>query len=135
MIMKKQLLYRELAKYYDAIYARKNYEDEIAIINKMITKYKKSKGKDLLEVGCGTGHHIQYFRKRFSCTGIDINQGMLTVAKKKFKDITFKEADMINFNLNRKFDIITCLFSSICYVKTYANLHKTINNFAKHMKT
>jgi ubiquinone/menaquinone biosynthesis C-methylase UbiE len=88
----------------------------------------------LLEVACGTGHHLEYLKQNFSCTGIDINQGILDVAKKKFKDITFKKADMINFNLNEEFDVITCLFSSISYVKTYANLKKTINNFSKHLK-
>ena len=42
---------------------------------------------------------------------------------------------MVNFTLNKKFDIITCLFSSIGYVKTYANLQKTIKNFANHLHT
>jgi len=67
--------------------------------------------------------------------GIDLNQGILDVAKKNFKNVVFKKADMINFNLNKKFDVITCLFSSIGYVKTYQNLEKTMKNFAKHLKT
>ena len=41
---------------------------------------------------------------------------------------------MISLDLNKKFDIITCLFSSIGYVKTYANLEKSITSFAKHLK-
>jgi len=42
---------------------------------------------------------------------------------------------MVSLHLNKKFDIITCLFSSIGYVKTYANLEKSMNSFAKHLKT
>ncbi len=73
--MKKQSLYRELAEYYDLIYARKNYKKEIEKINKLIVKHKKSGGKSLLEVACGIGNHLQYFKQNFSCTGTDINQG------------------------------------------------------------
>lgn len=133
--MKKQLLYQNLAKYYDLIYSWKDYQKEVEKIEKLISKYKKSKGKELLEVACGSGHHLKYFKRKFSCTGIDLNEGILDVAEKKLKNVTFKKVDMINFKLNKKFDIITCLFSSIGYVKTYENLRKTINNFARHLKT
>lgn len=133
--MKKQSLYRELAKYYDLLYAWKNYKKDVDKINKLIAKYKKSEGKYLLDVACGTGQHLKYLQEKFFCMGIDVNQGILDVAKKKLKNVTFKKANMIDFKLNKKFDIITCLLSSIGYVKTYENLRKTINNFAKHLKT
>ncbi len=133
--MEKTSIYRELAKYYDLIYSSKDYKKEADIIHKLITKYKKTNGNALLEVACGTWHHLQYFKQNFSCMGIDLNQGILDVAKKNFKNVVFKKADMINFNLNKKFDVITCLFSSIGYVKTYQNLEKTMKNFAKHLKT
>ena len=32
---------------------------------------------------------------------------------------------MIDMDLGKKFDVITCLFSSIGYVKTYSNLEQT----------
>lgn len=133
--MKKQALYRELAPYYDLIYAWKNYKKEVDEIYKLIAEYKKSNGKDLLEVACGTGRHLQYFKQKFFCTGTDINQGILNVAKKKIKTVTFKKTNMVNMKLNKKFDVITCLFSAIGYVKTYQNLQKTLKNFAKHLKT
>lgn len=133
--MEKKSIYRELAKYYDLIYSFKDYKKESNKIYKLITKYKKSNWNSLLEVACGTWHHLQYFKQYFSCTGVDLNQGILEVAKKKLKDIIFKKADMINLNLNKKFDVITCLFSSIGYVKTHTNLKKTIKNFSKHLKT
>jgi hypothetical protein len=40
---------------------------------------------------------------------------------------------MIAFNLGRKFDLITCLFSSIGYVKTLENLSKAITSMADHL--
>lgn len=133
--MKKQVLYRELAKYYDLVYLWKDYKKEAEKIKKIISKHKKSEGKELLDVACGTGKHLKYLKNSFSCTGTDINTQILRVAKKNVKGIVFKKADMITLNLDKKFDVITCLFSSIGYVRTYSNLRKTINNFGKHLKT
>ncbi len=132
--MKNQMLYREFAKYYDLIYSRKDYKKEANKIDKLIHKYKKSSGKSLLEIACGTGNHLRYFRKKYFCTGTDLSQGMLAVARKKIKGVAFRKANMINFNLHKTFDIIVCLFSSIGYVKTYGNLRKTIKSFSRHMK-
>ena len=133
--MADQAIYRDLAMYYDLIYTWKDYKTEADTIKQLIATYQKSDGNTLLEAACGTWHHLEYFQKDFVCTGVDINQWILNVAKKKHKKIVFKKADMISLDLNKKFDIITCLFSSIGYVKTYANLEKTMNSFAKHLKT
>ena len=127
-------MYKELANYYDLIYYWKDYKTEADTIKKLIKRYKKSDEKRLLDVGCGTGMHIKYFKDDFSCTGIDINNEMVEVAKSKVNDVIFQQGDMINFNLKTSFDVILCLFSSIGYVKTYSNLEKTITNFAIHLK-
>lgn len=132
--MKNQLLYTELAKYYDSIYHWKNYKKEANKIKRLISKYKKSDGKSLLDVACGTGNHLKFLKNNFSCIGIDINIGILKVTRKNVDNVIFKQANMINFNINKKFDVILCLFSSIGYVKTYSNLRKTIKNFARHLK-
>jgi SAM-dependent methyltransferase len=133
--MKKQILYSELAGYYDLLYSFKDYEKEALRIKKLIAKYKKSKGNELLDVACGTGHHLKHLKEDFSCTGVDINEEILNVARKNVEGVVFKRADMITFNLDKKFDVITCLFSSIGYVKTYSNLRRTIRNLAKHLRT
>lgn len=132
--MKKQLLYRELARYYDLIYSFKDYRKEVVRIKALISKYKKSEGKDLLDVACGTGHHLNYLKEEFSCMGVDISNEILKIARNNVKGVVFKQADMMTLNLGREFDVITCLFSSIGYLKTYANLRKTVRNFSKHLK-
>jgi SAM-dependent methyltransferase len=131
--MVKQLLYRDLAKYYDKLYHFKNYKKESEALIKLISKNIKIKGKDLLEVGCGTGHHMQYLKKKYICFGTDINKEILDLAKKKHKNVKFKKADMINMKLSKKFDVIISMFSAIGYVKTLSNLKKTIMNFSKHL--
>jgi len=131
--MKKQMLYKELAEYYDLIYSWKNYKEEVSILKKIITKSKKSKGKRLLDVACGTGQHLRYLKSAFSCTGIDLNKGIVNVAKRKLRGVDFRTGDMLTFNLKQKYDVIICLFSSIGYVKTYQNLKRVIENLARHL--
>ncbi len=48
--MPKQILYTDLARYYDLIYSWKDYQKEAATIRRLIAKHKRSKGNDLLEV-------------------------------------------------------------------------------------
>ncbi|MBI3035816.1 class I SAM-dependent methyltransferase [Candidatus Woesearchaeota archaeon] len=133
--MKKQMLYHELAKYYDMIYSWKDYKKEAHLIKKLVSRHKKSKGSELLDVACGTGGHLKYLKNSFSCIGIDKNKEMLNIAKKKVRGVIFKQVDMINFTLNKKFDVIICLFSSIAYLKTYQNLEKSLKHFHKHLKS
>lgn len=132
--MKKLKMYSSLAKYYHLVYHDKDYEKEAKIIKKLISRYKKSNGKYLLDVACGTGHHLKYLKSDFSCTGVDASTEMLEIARSKVKGVVFKKYQMASFNLNKKFDVITCLFSSIGYVKNYSNLRKTIFNFSNHLK-
>jgi len=127
-------MYKKLAKYYDLIYHWKDYEKESYSIKELVKKYKKSDGNKLLDVGCGTGKHIEQFKDDFSCTGIDINNEMVEVAQTKFKDVFFHQGDMVDFNLKTEYDVILCLFSAIGYVKTYSNLEKTMLNFGNHLK-
>ncbi|MFX0005107.1 MAG: class I SAM-dependent DNA methyltransferase [Promethearchaeota archaeon] len=128
------MMYKELAKYYDLIYSWKDYKEEVKSIKKLINQYKISEENELLDVGCGTGKHLEYLKDDFSCIGSDINTEMLDVARQKVSGVTFIEADMITLDLNKKFDVIISLFSSIGHVKTYDNLEQTLQNFSKHLK-
>jgi len=131
--MSKQLLHGELAKYYDRVYSFKDYLDEAVRIQNLIMKYLESGGNTLLDVACGTGLHLKHLKDDFSCTGVDVSKAMLKIARKNVQGVTFKEADMATLKLGKQFDVITCLLSSIGYVKTYANLKRTIQNFSKHL--
>ena len=128
-------MYKEFAKVYDLIYSFINYQKASKKLIRLIKKYKKSSGNQLLDVACGTGTHLFYLQDKFSCTGIDLNNEILEIARKKVKKANFIQADMITMNLNKKFDIIICLFSSIGYAKTYENLKSTINNFSNHLNS
>ena len=128
-------MFSKSAQYYDEIYgsAGKDYSVEVNSLNKIIQKYKHTNGNRLLDVACGTGVHAGLLSKYYKVEGLDLDAQMLRVAKKKHPKIRFHQGNMIDFNLRRQFDIVTCLFSSIGYVRTKSNLNKAIKNMSDHL--
>jgi SAM-dependent methyltransferase len=122
------------ARYYDQIYLkRKNYESESEVVENTIRRFRRKPSKTLLDVGCGTGEHLKYLSRHFRCTGLDISEEMIDTARAKVPNAKFTVADMVDFRLQDKFDVITCLFSSIGYVQNYRNLARTLRNFYDHL--
>lgn len=132
--MNDQDMYKNLAKYYDKIYHLKDYEKEVKALKKIISENKNTTGNNLLDCACGTGSHLKFFTDEYICTGIDLNSRMLDIAKNKGIKANFIQANMIHLDLGKKFDVITCLFSSIGYIVSKEDVKKTIAGFAAHLK-
>lgn len=132
--MTKEQLYKKFAKYYDKLYSEKDYEKEVEFIEWAIKNHKKSKGKWLLDVACGTGGHAILLKKKYTVYGIDISSEMLKIARKKVKGVKFSKGDMKKLDLKEKFDVIICMFSSINYNTDYKELERTLRNFYSHLK-
>jgi len=64
---------------------------------------------------------------------LDINAEMIKTAKLKVPNARFRIADMTNFRLKEKFDVIMCLFSAIGYVQSFRKLVITLRNFNNHL--
>lgn len=127
--------YEKQAVYYDAIYRAqgKDYKKEATQIHAVVEKHRKSPGNTLLDVGCGTGGHFSFLKEWFSVEGLDIDEDMLKVARLRFPDGTFNQGDMVDFQLGRQFDAITCLFSAIGYTKTADNMRAAVKNMGQHL--
>lgn len=125
-----QGLYGKFAKYYDRIYEFKDYKQEAETIAKLINKYKISEGNKLLDLGCGTAKHLQYLTK-YECTGVDLSEELLEIAKVNVPDSRFICDDMRRFETDEKYDVIISLFSSIGYMTTIEDLTKMIQKMRK----
>ncbi len=125
--------YAKFARIYDLIYSFKNYQAEADRLHAIVSTYKRSPGNTLLDVACGTGAHIAFLRRQYAVEGLDLSRGMLKIARQRFPGIAFHQGDMLDFDLGRKFDVATCLFSAIGYVKTAPGLRKAVANMARHL--
>jgi len=126
-------MFSKTARYYDKIYSIKDYQIETQCLIAVIHQNLRSGGNRLLDVACGTGCHIEHLKKHFEVEGLDISEELLELARQRNPGVLFHHADMVNFALGRQFDIVTCMFSSIGYVRTIENLRRAINCMAQHI--
>ncbi|MEO8445844.1 MAG: class I SAM-dependent methyltransferase [bacterium] len=125
-------MYNKSAKFYDALYHFIDYKTSSDRLREIINAYNPD-AKTLLDTACGTGKHIGHLKEHFKTEGLDINGELLEIARIRNPGSIFHEFDMTDFELNKKYDVITCLFSSIAYVKTPENLYKAVSSMEKHL--
>ena len=77
-------LYNNLASNYDnLVFTDKDYIAYKKIPKWMIKSFKLRKKIEILDLGCGTGlSSLEYFKKGYLITGIDISPKMIELAKK-----------------------------------------------------
>lgn len=122
------------ASFYDALYSFKDYAAAASKLQQILDR-EAAGATRLLDVGCGTGRHLELLKGRFQVEGVDLNPTMLEVARERCPDVPFHEADMADFSLEGHFDIVTCLFSSIAYVRTEERMRSSILCMRKQLNT
>ena len=121
--------------FYDAIYdTMKDYAREAQQIHALIQQHQQSSGNALLDVACGTGRHIPFLQRHYTVEGLDLDEHMLALARKRNPGVLFHLADMVDFDLGHQFDAIVCLFSSIGYTKTLARLNQALQTMRRHLR-
>jgi SAM-dependent methyltransferase len=127
-------MFSQTAQYYDTIYlAMKDYGTEAETLTTFIHQYRRSTGNRLLDVACGTGLHLSYLKQHFKVEGLDLDEQLLAIARQRHPEVPLHHADMIGFDLGHTFDVVTCLFSAIGYVKTLENLSRAVQCMAHHL--
>ncbi len=126
-------MFERSARVYDLLYSFKDYEVEARDLVRLI--HERNPGAtSLLDVACGTGKHLELLRGDFSdVAGVDLNAELLAIAQERLPDVPFTEADMRTFDLGRTVDAVTCLFSSVGYLRDEADLAEAIARMAAHL--
>ncbi len=130
--------YNELAWTDKILAPPDNYREEtsfyIKILNKILSKEMSKQPSTMLHLGCGAGAHDYHFKRYFQITGVDISEGMLTIARERNPQVKYIKGDMRAVNLNRKYDIVI-IPDSIMYMVTLTDLREAISNAVCHLKT
>jgi len=121
------------ARIYDAVYSWKDYAGEAARVHELV-QARKPGAATLLDVACGTGTHLAELRRWYRCEGLDLDADLLAVARERLPDVSLHEGDMRDFDLGRRFDAVTCLFSSIGYLMTAEALEAAVAGMARHLE-
>lgn len=113
-----------------------DYSDLIHVTHRLVFVYTQNKKEvDLLEIGCGTGNILKTLPKNFQIYGLDVSADMVEIAKKKIKHGTFWQADMTQFSISKKFDVILCIFDTINHLNHFSQWEHTFQRAAKHLKS
>jgi len=114
-------MFIDSAELYDAIYSFKNYARECDQLHNLINALVPGT-RTILDVACGTGEHAKFLKEHYAIDGVDINESYLRAARQKNPSGSYVCADMMNFDLGRTYDVVTCLFSAIGIAKTFHRL-------------
>jgi SAM-dependent methyltransferase len=94
---------------------------------------KRIDGKKILDYGCGKGDFYQFLKENnlsVHYTGFDINEGLISLAKRKFPECVFKVFDIECDPLDENFDYI---FLCGVYNLKVQGLRETIENTLKKL--
>lgn len=126
--------YSDAAEFYDLLYeGEKDYAAEANLLASLIRE-RAPRAESLLDVGCGTGSHARaLIDAGFTVDGVDLEPVFIELARAKCPEGTFYVGDMTDFELPRRYDVVTCLFSSIGYVQSETALRRAIMGMRDHL--
>jgi SAM-dependent methyltransferase len=125
-------VFTESARFYDALYGFKDYDAAVRYLRAVLDETAPDAGS-VLDVGCGTGRHLELLRDRYEVEGLDVNPDLLDVARERCPGVRLHVGDMADFELERRFDVVTCLFSAIAYVRTPARMRAAVRCMRAHL--
>lgn len=127
-------LYNELAEHYERIDGRESedIEADVRAVTEIAKQFKQTDNDQLLDIGCGTGQHLRYLETVYSCVGVDANYGVLERARETTATVTFREQKMSELDIEDTFGIVTCLYNTIGYARSEANLRQAIERMYDH---
>ncbi len=132
--------YRRFARYYDTIYRDLvDYDGDVRFLEAVFTRFRSTRPRNLLDLGCGTGNHaIPLARRGYAVTGIDLSPAMLALAREKAARakarIRFAAADMRSFELGETFDAVVCMFGAFGYVLTSRDVLRCLRHVRRHLE-
>jgi ubiquinone/menaquinone biosynthesis C-methylase UbiE len=124
--MSTNALYTDLSDYYDLMCVDINYQEQSSLVRRLQQLFG-NKGATHLDLACGTGPHVRHFMDfGYKCSGLDINQPMLDLAKQRCPEAQFSLQNMCDFEVDEPFDLITCFLYSIHYCDDINRLKECI---------
>jgi SAM-dependent methyltransferase len=126
-------VFSKSARLYDALYSFKDYAAEAERVHAIIQE-RAPGARTLLDVACGTGKHLAELSRWYEVEGVDIEPAFVEIARQRLPGVTVHEADMLDFDLGRRFDVVTSLFSSIGYARTAERLRDAAVAMARHLE-
>ncbi len=126
--------YEEFSEIYDALIDDIDYNRWVNFIMDKLN----DKSRNILEAACGTGNvTIKLAQNDYNITAFDLSQEMLVKAYlklKKYNNVRLLNQNMINFQIDKKFDAVICCCDGVNYLKNEEEALNFFNLAYMHLK-
>ena len=126
--------YDIFSKYYDTFTENVDYKGKTEHICEIFKRYDQLPTL-LLEVGCGSGNFSTcFYKKGIDVIGVDISEGMLSVAKEKAEkekqDILYLNQSASELDLYGTVDGAVCLLDTVNHIVNKKELQQSFNKIS-----
>jgi ubiquinone/menaquinone biosynthesis C-methylase UbiE len=129
--------YDKLSRFYDVGWSDFSIQ-YTGLINELLQE-RGIKHARILDIACGTGSlALELAQQGHNVCGTDLSSEMIGIAKKKTKglsNLTFAVRDMTVFNSRDSFDMITCTYDSINYLRRLYDVRRMLSGVASVLDT
>jgi SAM-dependent methyltransferase len=122
--------YDRLARFYDAI--MDDPEPRAARVLDLIDRHRPGP-ESVLELACGTGSILARLGGVTHRTGLDRSAAMLAQARAKLPGVELVEGNMASFRLDRRFDVVVCVFDSLNHLLDFGDWESTFASVHDHL--
>jgi len=135
-------MFQQYARYYDLLYADKDYDGEAAFVADIIRRQNPD-AKSILELGSGTGlHAMALARQGYSVTGFDLSPEMTIQARNRLSktvlpqgvSVSFEKGDIRTLRLPRRFDAAISLFHVMSYQTNNSDIEACLTTAFMHLE-
>jgi SAM-dependent methyltransferase len=125
----------QYAKYYDALYADKDYASESRYVHDLLRRYLGDRSLSILEFGSGTGKHaVELCHLGNSVLGVEPSNQMISLAK-KHPNFKLVEGDLRGVGVLGEFDACIAMFHVLSYLGSYEDLELAFRNAKRNLGT
>lgn len=102
-------------------------------LSKTVTKHNRE-ANTWLDLCCGTGFLLRLVcDSGFQAVGLDVSVQVLKYASRNAPAAQLLRADVRDFSLPQKFDVITCLYDSLNYLTRKKDLDRAFRGVRRHL--
>jgi len=124
---------------YLTLYKHRDEKEARLLVKSILSIIDIKKEAKVLDLACGAGRYsIEFAKKGFAITAVDLSKNLLDTARKNAEalnvNIDLIRADLRQFKIETKFDLVLNLFTSFGYFDTDEENFKIFKTAYNHLK-